>query len=121
MENSVITRTFNKSDGLEKEPYHELNIENHFLITAYETKTFQSKLKLETPYTFRSYKSPKTGEIKIARVEAEPAQRDIKSSDDLGEESGRLLKIKVPTGSEFEERIVAESQLLRFPEDFPPT
>lgn len=48
--------------------FKDLRIENQFLITAYETKTIKSNLKLQKHYDFRTYKDSR-GNCFIARVE----------------------------------------------------
>lgn len=49
------------------------------------------------------------------RVEPEAVQRDIKSSGELPETNEKKLKVKIPSGNDFEDKIVLESQLLNFP------
>lgn len=66
-------------------------------------------------YNFRTYKSSKSGSFSVVRVEPEAVQRDIKSSGELPETNEKKLKVKIPSGNDFEDKIVLESQLLNFP------
>lgn len=81
IENSDVEQTYSLDELSPNDKYHSLNIESHFLITAYEIYSFESKQKLSPDKKFRMYKNPDDGNFYIACISAASYRESFYKND----------------------------------------